>query len=113
MSTCRTLIKQVEKTVQDYVGIKITSIDVSIGKLANIDVQELEELFPLASRNTITENAKLNILSIAPDVSCLDCGKDSPAENKELTCPLCHSNNTIPLNGTEMLLTNVELESEY
>jgi len=113
MSTCRTLIKQVEDTVQNYVGIKITSIDVSIGQLANIDIQELQELFPLASKNTITENAKLNILSVAADINCLDCGKDSPSNNRELTCPLCHSKNTIPLNGMDMLLTNVELESEY
>ena len=113
MSTCRSLIKQVEKTMQDYVGYKIKSIDVSIGQLSNIDVNELIELFPLASIDTLVENAKLNILSVAPDINCLDCGKDSQANNKELICPRCNSVNTRPLNGTDMLLTNVELESEH
>jgi len=116
ISTCRTLIKQVEKTVQDCVGFKIISIDVSVGQLSNINVRELEGLFPLVSVNTIVENAKLNIYSIAPDISCLDCGKDSQADSffdrKILICAFCNSKNTIPLNGTDMLLTNVELESE-
>ena len=112
MSTCRALIKQVEKSVQDYDNFVISSIDVSIGQLSNINVEELEELFPLASQDTIAANAKLNIISVSPDIKCLDCGKNNKSINNVLVCPVCQSENTIPLNGTEMLLTNVELESE-
>ncbi|MDH3327530.1 MAG: hydrogenase maturation nickel metallochaperone HypA [Gammaproteobacteria bacterium] len=112
MSTCRSLIKQIEKSVQDYVDFKILSVDVSIGQLTNIDINELEDLFPLAAQNTVAQNATLNILSVAPDINCLDCDNNSLSENRELVCPICHSTNTIPLNGTDMLLTNVELESE-
>ncbi|MDH5256714.1 MAG: hydrogenase maturation nickel metallochaperone HypA [Gammaproteobacteria bacterium] len=112
MSTCRSLINQIEKALQDHANYKISSVDVSIGQLANIDIDELKELFPMASKNTIAENVLLNIKTVSPDINCLDCGKTTLSKNKKLICQNCYSNNTIPLNGTDMLLTNIELECE-
>lgn len=112
MSTCRSLIKQVENSLGDYSSIVVKSVDVSIGTLSNIDIAELVELFPLASKNTITENAKLNITTVVPRISCLNCGVDAQAADRKLICPACHSKNTIPLDGDKLFLTNIELESE-
>ena len=112
MSTCRSLIQSVENAVQDYVGIKILSIDVDIGLLANIDTNELQQLFPLASLNTITEDAKLNINITPVNIRCEACGMESETNDKDMNCPDCNSNQTIILSGTDMLLTNVEVESE-
>jgi len=112
MSTCRSLIQSVENAVQDYVGIKILSIDVDIGLLANIDTDELQQLFPLASRNTITQDAKLNINITPISIKCEACGTENTTSNKNMNCPDCGSNKTTILSGTDMLLTNVEVESE-
>jgi len=110
LSTCKTLIHQIENAVEDYAECKIKSVTVLIGELARVDVDELVELFPLASKDTIAENAELIVKRDPVKYSCGECQQIIIGTGSDLKCTFCHSSQLTLISGTEMVLDNIELE---
>lgn len=108
MSTCKQLIKQIEKASETQPGKLIKNIKLSIGELARVDVDELIELFPIASQGTCAESAALLIEREAISVKCIECEKVSDVSAGNMNCPLCGCEDTQLLSGTEMLLKELE-----
>ncbi len=109
LSTCKSLIQQIENTISNYAECNIKSITVLIGELARVDIDELAELFPLASKGTIAENAELIIKRDAVKYSCNECQKITTGTGSDLYCKFCHSSQLTLVSGTEMVLENIEI----
>ena len=110
MSTCKKLIEQIEKHAQSQPDQVIVNIKLSIGELARVDIDELVELFPIASIGTRAENAKLTIERQPISIKCLSCSKEANVSIANMNCPVCGAENTQLLSGTDMLLTELEFE---
>ncbi len=110
MSTCKQLIKKIEELVGTETNKVVKSITLSIGKLARVDVDELVELFPIASQGTCADHAKLIINHEAISIKCKQCEQLSQVSVQDMNCPLCGSQETQLIGGTEMLLEELELE---
>ena len=108
MSTCRQLIKQIEKFAQAEPEKKIKNIKLSVGELARVDVDELIELFPIASQGTCAENAELIVSRVSISVKCGECSKSSDVTAENMNCAFCGSENTQLSGGTDMLLNELE-----
>ncbi len=108
MSTCKQLIKQIEKLTQAQPNQTLKSITLSIGELARVDVDELVELFPIASQGTCAENANLIINREALSIKCTQCEQLSQVSAQDMNCPLCGSQETQLMQGTDMLLKELE-----
>lgn len=108
MSTCKQLIKQIEKVAETQPDKLIKNIKLSIGELARVDIDELIELFPIASQGTCAENAELIIEREAISIKCIPCEQISDVSMKNMNCPICGSENTQLLAGTDMLLKELE-----
>ena len=110
LSTCKSLIQQTQKAIADYSACKIKSITVLIGELARVDVDELIELFPLASKGTIAENAELIVKREPAIFSCNDCHLTSHSDGCHFICSHCQSHQLTLISGVDMILDNIELE---
>ena len=108
MSTCRRLIKQVEAVAQSQSNKQLKNITLSIGELARVDIDELIELFPIASRGTCAENAQLIIRREAISIKCIQCNKVSDVSMANMNCPVCNSEDTQLLGGDDMTLQALE-----
>lgn len=110
LSTCKSLIHQIEKAVNGTAECNIKSVTVLIGELARVDVDELIELFPLASKGTIAEDAALIIKRDPVKYSCIACQQITTGTGSDLSCTFCHSSQLTLISGTEMMLENIEIE---
>lgn len=57
---------------------KIIEINLEIGELTFLNPEQLKFAFSVLSKDTIAENAKLNIKQVQPAVKCKNCGYEGP-----------------------------------
>ena len=112
LSVCQGLLREVEAVARDHSAERVLSVVLRIGPLAGVEPALLEEAFTLASAGTLVAGSKLVIERSAIRLECTECGKQAPARSINcLTCPECGSWRTRVLEGEELLLTRLELET--
>lgn len=108
MSTCQQLIKQIESVSAENGNRPVIKVHLTVGELARVDVGELAELFPLASKNTLAQQAELVIAHEPISVHCPKCQLKSDVTADRMCCPRCSYDTPELVAGTEMLLTSIE-----
>lgn len=112
LSVCQGLLHEVEVVARDHSAERVLSIVLRIGPLAGVEPALLREAFTLASAGTLVAGADLVIERTAVRLECNECGKQAEARSVNcLTCPDCGSWRTRVLEGEELLLVRVELET--
>jgi hydrogenase nickel incorporation protein HypA/HybF len=90
----------------------IQTIKIRLGEFTTVVREALEFAFEVARRDTLAENARLEIESVAMVLRCVVCGPvTSPARSVCLLCPQCG----LPLevvSGEELHVEYIEVESE-
>ncbi|MDH5546609.1 MAG: hydrogenase maturation nickel metallochaperone HypA [Gammaproteobacteria bacterium] len=110
MSTCRRILREVSKITTHHKDKRLTRITLEVGDLARIDVDELQELFPLATQGTPYEGVGLHITRVPTGFRCADCQQYITVTDTELSCPHCGSSRTVLESGTDMTLKELEFE---
>jgi hydrogenase nickel incorporation protein HypA/HybF len=109
LSVCRALIRQVDEVVRQHRAAGVKAIRLKIGPLSGVEPGLLEQAFPLASKDTVAEGARLVVERPSVRVNCQSCGADSDAAPNRLLCGQCGSPRTRLVGGDELLLAGVEL----
>jgi hydrogenase nickel incorporation protein HypA/HybF len=90
----------------------IQTIKIRLGEFTTVVREALEFAFEVARRDTLAENARLEIESVAMIVRCVLCGPvTSPTRSVCMMCPQCG----LPLDvisGEELQVEYIEVESE-
>ena len=90
---------------------KVTKLEVKIGVLSGVEPELLKSAFETFKEGTICEDAEF-IMNIQPVViRCKDCNKESTLEKDEYLCPHCKSGNIEIVDGEDMYLMSLELET--
>jgi len=113
LSLCRSLIRQATRVAAEHGAPPIRRIRVSIGPLAGVEVELMREAFPLASRDTPAEGARLEIATSPVRVHCPRCDQEAEARVNDLTCPRCGHWQTRLTAGDELLLVSVDLADPH
>ena len=96
------------KTASDEGASKIKKISLKIGKKSGVVEDSLEFAFDMVTKNTIAEEASLEIESIPLVGECLSCGNVFESE-EFLVCPKC-DNFAKALSGQELTIQSIEVE---
>jgi hydrogenase nickel insertion protein HypA len=101
------LAQSILNIVQEYAAKqhfnKVNSILLSFGRLSCIESKSLQFAFEVQAKNTLAENASLD-LNIQPAViHCFSCAKDLEVETYSAICPNCGGEEVILTGGTEEL----------
>ncbi|MHA1959181.1 MAG: hydrogenase maturation nickel metallochaperone HypA [Candidatus Thorarchaeota archaeon] len=100
---------------------RITAVNVEVGEFTFLVPEQLEFNFEIASRDTILEEAKLNISIVKGRVKCQKCGHEGEttadselppqvATFSPMKCSECGSSATDITGGKEFVITNIEAE---
>ncbi len=90
----------------------MVSVGLRVGPLSGIEPALLEDAFGLATAGTLAAGARLEVERTTVRLECLECGAQSEARStNSLTCVSCRSWRIRVLEGEELLLTRVELET--
>ncbi len=91
---------------------KVTKLEIKIGVLSGVEPDLLKTAFETFKEGTICENAEF-IMKIQPVVvKCKSCGFEGELSKDEYLCPKCKSNKMEIIDGEDMYLMSLELESD-
>jgi hydrogenase nickel incorporation protein HypA/HybF len=90
---------------------KVMRINLRIGHLSDIIPEWAQNYFDMLSKDTIAENAVLDIEQVPVKVRCAACGHEHTFKNKKwsFTCVKCESTDIELLEGREFSITSIEI----
>lgn len=88
---------------------RVTKVRLEIGRMAGVERAALEFAFDVVMRGSLAEGAELQILDIAGQATCFDCGKDVEIEHRLDTCPECGGARLLVRGGDELRIKDLEV----
>lgn len=92
--------------------VRVEVVRVRIGHFAGVQPEALRFAWEVLRKDTLSENASLEIEEIPIRARCRVCEGEYAAEPDDLTCPLCGSLDYELLSGRELDLSSVVGERE-
>ena len=97
-------------------------IDLAVGELTFLNLNQLRFAFETLSEGTLAEKAKLNIETMVARIKCSRCGYDGPIsyEGPEdhlgylvafLKCRICESRDLEVVSGKECMIRNLKVKT--
>lgn len=111
LSVCLSLMDQVFAIARERNARRVTRIELTVGPLSGIEIDLLENAWPIASAGTLAETAEFVVEATPVVVRCEACSAETPAQSNRLVCGECGGYRTRVIRGEEMTLQRVELET--
>jgi len=112
LSIAQSIVEIAEAKAREQNYGCIQTIKIRLGEFTTIVPEALEFAFEAARRETLAENARLEIERVPMVVRCVTCGSvTDPVREVCLICPYCG----LPLeivSGEELQVEYIEVESE-
>jgi hydrogenase nickel incorporation protein HypA/HybF len=105
-SLCQSVISIAEKTPKDS-SKQIAKVIVKIGTLAGVDIESFEFWFPVAAKDSVLEQAKLEIVIEEAQAKCNNCDQLFKLTKLYEQCPNCGSFEKDIRKGKDMLVESI------
>lgn len=111
LSIAESLIDMLEENGLTHHFTRVTKITLEIGVLAGIESASLFFCFAAVAQNTLAEGAQLVIESQPAIAICEHCQQQLSVTNYYDPCPYCGQPRVKILQGEEMIIKSLEVES--
>jgi len=111
LSICQGLMRQVEQVAADNKARSVERIILRVGGLSGVEPSLLQHAFEIARAGTIASEAELDIEEGPVVVKCQECGASSAVKVNRLICQYCGEWRVNVVEGEELLLLSVEIET--
>jgi hydrogenase nickel incorporation protein HypA/HybF len=101
------IVQIVKDTAKNAGADSVAAIDLEIGELSGIEIEALKMAMHVTLKDTVAEDAELNIRLMKGEAHCIDCGRNSPASDLFSLCPACGSFRMDIVKGKEMSITSI------
>jgi hydrogenase nickel incorporation protein HypA/HybF len=112
ISIAKSIIEIAEAKARDENSYCIHTIKIRLGEFTTVVREALEFAFEVARRETLAENARLEIENVPMVLRCVHCGRvNNPVRAVCLICPQCG----LPLeivSGEELQVEYIDIETE-
>lgn len=98
-----------ETAIREKLSI-VSKVNISFGQMIQIVPEIFEFAFRECVKNSVAENADLNIEIIPIKMKCIDCGNDFKIEENLFVCNICGSTNLEIREGKELFIKSLEGE---
>ena len=110
------ILRQLVRTVEAFAaenGVQdIREVVVDCGELSLVIPEYLEELYPVAAKNSLLEGAKLTIHMVPGLAECDDCDEIFNVVEHKGVCPNCGSFDKTVLSGKEFTVREIVVPDE-
>lgn len=110
VSIAEGILSAVDKTLADEPKTKVTSVTVSIGELAGVEIDALMFAWDSVTRGTRADKAKLLINRIDGEAWCMNCAKNVALHRHGDPCPSCGGFQLMPVKGHELKVDTLEAD---
>jgi hydrogenase nickel incorporation protein HypA/HybF len=112
LSIVAALFETINEQARENRAGRVTGVTLRIGRLSGVVPELLESAFDMYKKGTIAETAKLTVDVVPLRVRCRACGEERGVESYVFVCAACASPDLEILEGTEMILERIELETD-
>lgn len=124
LSTTKSILDTVVSVAEEHHAKKVLEVNLEIGDLTFLNVDQIKFWFEILSESTIAKGAVLNVNNIPIRVKCLDCSYEGETgyfgeeiHSLELLsnfalplkCKNCGSINISVISGKECMIKNIKL----
>ena len=103
------MIKTVERIAEENVLTSVSSVTLELGEVSGVVPHELTSCWNWAVAQTeVLKGAELRIETIPAVTLCENCTHTYTTVSQGRVCPLCGSEETVPLQGNEIYLKEIE-----
>ena len=110
------IVRQLVRTVTDFAAEnqvrEVCEVVVDCGELSLVIPDYLRELYPVAVKGSILENAKLSINMVPGLAECEDCDEIFNVIEHKGYCPNCGSFNKTVLSGKDFTIREILVPEE-
>ena len=110
-SIVSSLLDLIEAEVSKHRATAATRVVVQIGEMSGVVAELLADAFHVCKVGTVAAEAELVIEHQKVQISCR-CGYQGPIAERHFTCPVCEVAEVEVVAGEEMMLQQLELETE-
>jgi hydrogenase nickel incorporation protein HypA/HybF len=91
-------------------GRPVTVVSLKVGRLRQVVPDSLRFYFEIVARDTVCENAALDLVEIELRLHCRDCGREWEPLYPAFRCSECASAEVSVLAGEELEVDYIEVE---
>jgi hydrogenase nickel incorporation protein HypA/HybF len=107
LGIAHSILQPVLKNAEEQGGLRVTSVRLRIGELAQVVPDSLQFGFECLSRNTLAEGAELEIVEVPLRWTCRSCTRTQPTPAD--ACPNCGA--ALDREGAhEIILESIEMD---
>ncbi|GAB6096210.1 hydrogenase maturation nickel metallochaperone HypA [Desulfatiferula olefinivorans] len=101
------VVKTVEVFAQENGLTKIETLVLQIGALSQVIPRYVEEIYPMAVKDTLLKETRLKIEVLPANARCRTCGKVFDVLENKGVCPFCHSKKPEMISGNEFMIKEI------
>jgi hydrogenase nickel incorporation protein HypA/HybF len=110
MSIAESVLQIVEDTTRSGGYTRVKAVWLEIGQLANVEKESLRFCFDAVTRDSVAQDARLEIIETAGQGWCMQCACNVPITALHEPCPTCGSYQIQVTGGEEMRVKELEIE---
>lgn len=109
VSIAEGILSAVDKTLESEPNARVSSVTVSIGELAGVEIAALLFAWDSVTRGTRADKSKLLINRIQGEAWCMQCAKNVALHRHGDPCPSCGNFQLMPVRGHELKVDTLEV----
>lgn len=109
MALCQGVIAALEQAANEQGFTQVLGVRLQVGKLVALEKSQFESSFQLLSKNTLAENARLEIVEVAGEGYCPHCQSKVQVTSLYSTCPQCKEWGVDIIQGRELKINSLEV----
>lgn len=106
------LFDTLEETVREHRARRITLVRLKVGKLAGVVPDLLVSAFDAYKKGTVAGESSLEVVEVPVRLRCRDCGGDKLDAEGDFSCLGCGGRNVEIIEGRELVVERIELETD-
>jgi len=110
-SVVQSLFSLIEKYAEENNAKSVSKVVVKIGRLSGVEPHLFKVAFETFKEKTICEDAFLEIIIQDVVAFCEDCSNKFTVMDNRFICPHCGGSNLRIIDGEDMYLMSLELET--
>ena len=110
MSIAESVLQIIEDTARAEGCARVKAVWLEIGQLAGVEKESLRFCFDVVTRDSVAQDAKLEIIETAGQGWCMECAQNVAVTARYEPCPNCGGLQIEVTGGEEMRVKELEVE---
>jgi len=103
------IVEIVTRTAQKERATGVDSIHLEVGTISGVEINALEFSLNIAKKETLLENAVVNIMRIDGKARCKECLTIFEVDDLYSSCPICGKYSREIIAGKEIRVTTIDI----